>query len=105
MNAIAEILRNIGLGLLAGVIYAWPFAASKSYKRLIVSGVRDGRRVALLQKIISLIVGVCVALAAIIVVRAFSTKELAWIDFLGFLVSALVSGLFAWRYFYKAARN
>lgn len=105
MNAIAEILRNIGLGLLAGVIYAWPFAASKSYKRLIVSGVREGRFVALLQKIISLIVGVCIALAAIIVVRAFATKELAWIDFLAFLVSALVSGLLAWRYLYKAGRS
>ena len=102
MNAIAEILRIIGLGLLAGVIYAWPFSASKSYKRLIVNGVREGRLVALLQKIISLIVGVCIALAAIVVVRAFATKELAWIDFLAFLASALVSALLAWRYFYKA---
>jgi hypothetical protein len=105
LNAIAEILRNIGLGLLAGVIYAWPFAASKSYKRLIATGVSEGRLVALLQKIISLIVGVCVALGAIILVRAFSTKEWAWIDFLAFLVSALVSGLFAWRNFYKTARS
>ena len=102
MNDVAEILRNIGLGLLAGIIYIWPFAASKSYKRLISSGVRVGRRVALFQKIISMIVGVCVALAAIIVVRAFSTKALAWIDFIAFLASAAVSGFFAWRYLYRA---
>jgi hypothetical protein len=105
LNGIAEILRNIALGLLAGIIYVWPFAASKSYKRLISSGVRDGRRIALFQKIVSMIVAVCVALAAIIVVRAFSTRALAWVDFLAFLASVAISGLFAWRYLYRANRD
>jgi hypothetical protein len=57
-----EILRAVALGVLLGVIYVWPFAASRSYKRLIVSGVTTGRVVALLQKIVSLIVGISVLL-------------------------------------------
>lgn len=99
-----EVLRAVALGVLLGVIYVWPFAASRSYKRLIVSGVTTGRVVALLQKIVSLIVGISVALAAVIVVRAFSSKALAWIDFMLFLGTAVASGWLAWRYIYKIAR-
>lgn len=52
-----EIFRAFVIGALAGAIYVWPFAASKTYKRLVTSGVRQGRAVALMTKIISLIVG------------------------------------------------
>jgi hypothetical protein len=72
-----EIFRAFVIGALAGAIYIWPFAASKSYKRLVTSGVRQGRAVALMKKIISLIVGLIVLLASIIVVRGFSSKSLA----------------------------
>ena len=105
MSGILEILRNVGLGLVAGIIYVWPFAASKTYKHLVLSGVREGRFIALLQKIASLIVATFAALAAIIVVRAFSTRNLAWIDFLSFLACSIASGWFAWRYLYKAGRH
>jgi len=69
-----EMLRAVAVGALAGAIYVWPFAASKSYKRLVLSGVRHGRAAALLVKIISLIVGVIVALGSIIFVRGFSSN-------------------------------
>ena len=93
-----EILRAVALGVLLGVIYVWPFAASRSYKQLIVSDVTTGRVVTLLQKIVSLIVGISVALAVVIVVRAFSSKARAWIDFMLFLGTALASGWLAWLY-------
>jgi hypothetical protein len=105
LNVVLEILRSAGIGLIAGVIYMWPFAASKSYKNLILSGVMEGRFAALLQKIVSLMVGGCAAIGAIIVVRAFSARELAWIDFLSFLASAGASGWFAWRYLYRIRRS
>src|ERR1039457_473384 len=104
LRSSVEILRAVALGVLLGVIYVWPFAASRSYKRLIVSGVTTGRIVALLQKIVSLIVWISVALAAVIVVRAFSSKALAWIDFMLFLGTAVASGWLAWRYIYKIPR-
>lgn len=104
MSQLFEILRNVGIGLLAGVIYVWPFAASHSYKRLVSNDVREGRTVALLVKFVSMIVGACAAIAAIIVVRAFSTKPLAWIDFIVFLAAAIVSGVLAWRYLFKMRR-
>jgi uncharacterized membrane protein len=87
--------------VLAGAIYVWPFAASKSYKRLVLSGVRNGRAAALLRKIISMIVGAIVALCSIIFVRGFSSKSLAAIDFGLFLCAAIASGWLAWRYFYN----
>lgn len=105
MNTTFEILLNAGVGLLAGAIYVWPFAASKAYKRIVLSGAREGRAVALLQKIVALIVATVTALAAIIVVRAFSSKPLAWIDFLSFLVCAAASGWFGWRHLYRIARD
>jgi hypothetical protein len=97
-----EILRAIAIGALAGAIYVWPFAASKSYKRLVLSGVRHGRAAALLIKIISLLVGVTTSLGSIIFVRGFSSKSLAVIDFVLFLVAAVASGWLAWRYLYKS---
>ena len=69
-----EIFRALVVGALAGAIYVWPFAASKSYKQLVLSGVRHGRAVALLRKIISMIIGAIVALGSIIFVRGFSSK-------------------------------
>jgi hypothetical protein len=96
-----EILRALVIGALAGAIYAWPFAASKLYKQLVVSGVRQGRSVAFLKKIISLIVGLMVFLGSIIFVRGFSSKSLAGIAFGLFLATAVASGWLAWRYFYK----
>jgi hypothetical protein len=96
-----EIFRAFVIGALAGAIYVWPFAASKSYKRLVTSGVRQGRAVALMKKIISLIVGLIVLLASIIVVRGFSSKSLAVIDFCLFLATAAASGWLAWHYFYN----
>ena len=66
-----EIFRAFVVGTLAGAIYVWPFAASKSYKRLVISGVRKGRAVALLKKVISLIVGLIVSVGSIILVRGF----------------------------------
>jgi hypothetical protein len=97
-----EILRAIAIGVLAGAIYVWPFAATKSYKRLVLSGVRHGRSAALLIKIISLMVGLTVSLGSIIVVRGFSSKSLAIIDFVLFLGAALASGWLAWRYLYNS---
>jgi hypothetical protein len=44
-----EILRALAIGAIAGAIYIWPFVASKSYKPLVLSGVRQGRAVALLK--------------------------------------------------------
>jgi hypothetical protein len=96
-----EIFRAFVIGALAGAIYVWPFAASKSYKRLVMSGVRQGRAIALMMKIISLIVGLIVFLASIIFVRGFSSKSLAAIDFCLFLVTAVASGWLAWRFFYN----
>jgi hypothetical protein len=96
-----EILRAFAIGALAGAIYVWPFAASKTYKRLVLSGVRQGRAVALLKKIISMIVGLTVLLGSIIFVRAFSSKSLAAIDFGLFLGTAVASGWLAWRYLYN----
>jgi hypothetical protein len=97
-----EILRAIAIGALAGAIYVWPFAASKSYKRLVLSGVRRGRAAALLIKIISLMVGVIVSLGSIIFVRGFSSKSLAVIDFVLFLGAAVTSSWLAWRYLYNS---
>lgn len=97
-----EILRAIAIGVLAGTIYVWPFAASKSYKRLVLSGVRPGRAVALLIKIISLMVGVTVSLGSIIFVLGFSSKSLAVVDFVLFLDAAVASGWLAWRYLYNS---
>lgn len=97
-----EILRAVAIGALAGAIYVWPFAASKSYKRLVLSGVRHGRAAALLLKIISLIVGVIVFLGSIIFVRGFSSKSLAVVDFVLFLGAAVASGGLAWRYLYNS---
>ena len=96
-----EIFRAFVVGTLAGAIYVWPFAASKSYKRLVISGVRKGRAVALLKKVISLIVGLIVSVGSIILVRGFSSKSLAGIDFCLFLATAVASGWLAWRYFYN----
>ena len=96
-----EFFRAFVIGALAGAIYVWPFAASKSYKRLVTSGVRQGRAVALMAKIISLIVGLIALLASIIFVRGFSSKSLAAIDFCLFLAAAIASGWLAWRYFYN----
>jgi hypothetical protein len=96
-----EIFRAFVIGALAGAIYVWPFAASQSYKRLVMSGVRQGRAVAFLKKIISLIVGLMVLLGSIIFVRGFSSKSLAAIDFGLFLATAVASGWFTWRYFYN----
>jgi hypothetical protein len=96
-----EIFRAFVIGALAGSIYVWPFAASKSYKRLVTSGVRQGRAVALMTKTISLIVGLIVLLASIIVVRGLSTKSWAVIDFCLFLATAVASGWLAWRYIYN----
>ena len=96
-----EIFRAFVIGALAGAIYVWPFAASKSYKRLVMSGVRQGRAVALMTKIISLIVGLVVFLVSIIFVRGFSSKSLAAIDFCLFLATAIASGWLAWRFFYS----
>jgi hypothetical protein len=86
---------------LAGAIYVWPFAASKFYKRLVIGGVRQGRIVALLKKIISLIVSLIVLLGSIIFVRGFSSKSLVAVDFCLFLATAVASGWLAWRYFYN----
>jgi hypothetical protein len=36
-----EIFRAFAIGVLAGAIYVWPFAACRSYKRLVLSGVRQ----------------------------------------------------------------
>jgi hypothetical protein len=96
-----EILRALAIGALAGSIYVWPFAASKSYKQIVLSGVRQGRTVALLRKIISMIVGLTVSLGSIILVREFSSKSLAAIDFALFLGTAIASGWFAWRHLYN----
>jgi hypothetical protein len=96
-----EIFRAFVIGALAGAIYVWPFAASKSYKLLVLSGVRHGRAIALMTKIISLIVGLVVFLGSIIVVRRFSSKSLAAIDFCLFLATAVASGCLAWRFFYN----
>jgi hypothetical protein len=96
-----EIFRAFVIGAIAGAIYVWPFAASKSYKRLVTSGVRHGRAFAFMAKIISLIVGLIVSLASIIFFRGFSSKSLAAIDFCLFLATALASGWLAWRYFYN----
>jgi hypothetical protein len=97
-----EILRALAIGVLAGAIYAWPFAASKSYKRLVLTGVRQGRAIALLQKIVSLIVGAAVALGSIILVRVVSTESFALIDFVLFLGAAVAAGWLAWRYLYNS---
>jgi len=97
-----EILRAVAIGALAGAIYVWPFAAGKSYKRLVLSGVRHGRAAALLIKIISLIAGVIVSLGSIIFVRGFSSKSLAVVDFVLFLGAAVASGGLAWRYLYNS---
>jgi hypothetical protein len=97
-----EILRAFAIGALAGAIYVWPFAASRSYKRLVLSGVRHGRAAALLIKIISLMVGAIVSLGSIVLVRGFSSNSLAVIDFVLFLVAAGASGWLAWRYLYKS---
>jgi hypothetical protein len=96
-----EIFRAFVIGALAGAIYVWPFAASKTYKRLITSGVRQGRTVALMTKIISLIVTLIVFLASIIFIRGLSSKLLAAIDFCLFLSTAVAAGWLAWRYFYN----
>jgi hypothetical protein len=96
-----EIFRTFATGALAGAIYVWPFAASKSYKRLVLSGVRQGRTAALLKRVISLIVGLAVLLGSVIFVRGFSSKSLAEIDFGLFLATAIASGWLAWRYFYN----
>src|ERR1700689_865193 len=96
-----EILRAVVVGALAGSIYVWPFAASKSYKRLVLSGVRQGRAAGLLKKIISIIVGALVALGSIIFVLGFSSKSLAAIDFGVFLCTAIGSGWLAWPYIYN----
>ena len=93
-----EIFRAFVIGALAGAIYAWPFAASKSYGLLVMSGVTHGRAVALMTKIISLIVGLVVFLGSIIVVRGFSSKSLAAIDFCVFLATGVASGCLAWRF-------
>ena len=96
-----EILRAFAIGALAGAIYVWPFAASKSYKQLVMSGVMQGRAVALLKKIISSIVGLIVLLGSIIFVRGFSSMSLAAIDFGLFLATAVASGWLAWRDIYN----
>jgi hypothetical protein len=96
-----EILRAFAIGALAGSIYVWPFAASKSYKQLVLSGVRQGRAAALLEKVISMIVGLTVSLGSIIFVRGFSSKSLAVVDFGLFLGTAIASGWLAWRYLYS----
>jgi hypothetical protein len=96
-----EIFRAFVIGALAGAIYVWPFAASNSCKRLVMSGVRQGRAVALMTKIISLMVGLTVLLASIILVRGFSSKSLAAIDFCLFLATAVASGWLSWRFFYN----
>jgi hypothetical protein len=96
-----EILRAFAIGALAGSIYVWPFAAGKSYKQLVLSGVRQGRAVALLKKIISMLVGLTVSVGSIIFVRGFSSKSSAAIDFGLFLCSAIASGWLVWRYLYN----
>jgi hypothetical protein len=96
-----EILSAVIVGALAGAIYVWPFAASKSYKRLVLSDVRHGRAAALAKKIISIVVGAIAALGSIIFVRGFSSKSLAAIDFGMFLCAAIASGWLAWRYIYN----
>jgi prepilin signal peptidase PulO-like enzyme (type II secretory pathway) len=100
-----EMLRAIAIGVIAGAIYVWPFAASKSYKQLVLNDVRQGRPVALLNKIISILVGGVVAIASIVAVRVLSSNALALMDFGLFLGAAAASGWLAWRYLYNAKRT
>jgi hypothetical protein len=99
-----EIFRAFAIGVVTGVIYAWPFAASGSYKRLLMSGIREGRGAALLKKTVSLVVGVLVALGGFILVGGLSTQAFAWIDLILFLSAAAASGWLAWRYIYSGPR-
>jgi hypothetical protein len=96
-----EMLRSLAIGLFVGAVYVWAFAASRSYKQLVLSNTGQGRGQALIKKVTSMLVALILAIGSIIVVRGTASNSLAAIDFCIFLGAAISSGWLAWRYFYN----
>jgi hypothetical protein len=91
-----EVFISLFLGVIGGAIYTWPFIASKSYKRLVTSRVKEGRAVALLMKVISMVLTLPLTIFIIIAVRAFASKALAVTDLLVCLGTGAISFWVVW---------